>query len=981
MQVFKIRLIALLALLVWSLNAQVKTAKQTDQPGKTNLNYEYALNDPYNTRIYTLKNGLKVYLSVYKDAPRIQTMIAVKAGSKNDPSDATGLAHYLEHMLFKGSDKFGTKNYNKELVEIKKIEDLYEVYRKTKDEQERKKLYRKIDSISGVAARYAIPNEYDKAVTAIGAQGTNAYTSFDKTVYINDIPSNQIENWLKLEAERFRKPVLRLFHTELEAVYEEKNRGLDSDNDKAFEAMFEELFPTNKYGTQTTIGTIEHLKNPSLVEIKKFYDTWYIPNNMAIIMSGDFDPDKVIVQIEKHFGTMPTKQLAPYVPSKEQPIAERKYREIVGPDPESVNLSWRVDGLLSTDAEMMDLINALLVNYKAGIMDINLFQTQKVLEPFAWFYPMKDYGVFTIGASPKQGQRMEEVEKLLMEQIQVLRSGNFDDWLLEAVITDFKLNKTKELESNSARAAYMSEAFINEGRWQYMVDRLERMSKITKDDIVKFANERLKDNNYVAIYKRLGEDNNVVKVDKPEITPVEVDRENTSPFIQSIYNAKPEKIQPVFIDYEKDITRLALPSDLPVYYNKNNENQLFELYYKYEMGTVNNKTLPIAVQSIEFAGTKNMTSAQVKQELFKLGCSFNVFSSVEDTWVSLTGLSQNFEKAITLMEQVLRDPVIEEETLENLVDDVLKTREDHKLQKGIILNRALGNYARYGAVNPFTYGLSNEELQKLNVAAIKEGIKMLSNTEHAVLYYGPMNSDALIDVVGKVHKAPQGKYKPAPEAFQFTVRETGAEVFVVDFEMKQAEILMIHNAGAYNPELIPVIELFNNYFGNGMSGVVFQDLRESKALAYSVYSRLMLPNRPDKPMWSQSYIGSQVDKLSEAMTGMKDLLNNLPKSSASFAAAKENLLQEISSARINKAQILFNYLQAKRMNQSTDIRQLVYNKTNSFQFEDINKFHKEFMKDKKSTVLVVGKKDNLDFKVLEKYGTVKELSLKEIFGY
>jgi len=190
---------------------------------KTTLNYEYALNDPLNTRIYTLKNGMKVYLSVYKNAPRIQTYIAVKAGSKNDPANATGLAHYLEHMVFKGTDVYGTKDFKKENIEIKKIENLYETYRATKDDAKRKKIYHQIDSISGVAAKFAIANEYDKLLAGIGADGTNAFTSFDKTVYVNDIPSNQINNWLKIEAERFRKPVLRLFHTELEAVYEEKN--------------------------------------------------------------------------------------------------------------------------------------------------------------------------------------------------------------------------------------------------------------------------------------------------------------------------------------------------------------------------------------------------------------------------------------------------------------------------------------------------------------------------------------------------------------------------------------------------------------------------------------------------------------------------------------------------------------------------------------------------------------------------------------
>ncbi len=981
------KLISLIVSLLFVLNLSSQDKKSTvkktpvDAKVKTTLNYEYALNDPYNARVYTLKNGLKVYLSVYKNAPRIQTMVSVKAGSKNDPSEATGLAHYLEHMLFKGTDKFGTKNPTKELAEIKKIENLYEVYRVTKDEKERKKIYHQIDSISGIAAKYAIANEYDKMLAAIGAQGTNAYTSFDQTVYINDIPSNQVESWLKIEAERFRKPVLRLFHTELEAVYEEKNRALDSDNDKAFEALFAGLFPKNKYGTQTTIGTIEHLKNPSLKEINKFYNNWYVPNNMAIIMSGDFDPDKVIVQIEKQFGVIPSKPIVEYVPVQEEPITNRIYKEVLGPDPESVNMVWRFNGLSSKDTEIMELISALMINYKAGLMDINLNQAQKVLEPSCWYYPMKDYGVFFMGGSPKQNQKLEDVEEILFSQIELLQKGDFPDWLLNAVITDLKLNKTRELENNYSRAAAMSEAFVNDIKWQTQVDELERISKITKSDIVNFANKNFSKNNYVVVFKKMGEDKSTEKVDKPEITPVEVDRDNVSPFVNSIYNAKTEAIKPVFIDFERDIQKTTLKSSISVLYNKNKENKLFELYYKLNMGSTNDKLLPVAVKFIEFVGTKGMTPAQIKQELFKLGCTFNVFSDTEDTWISLTGLSDNFEEAVKLFEKVLANPIVDDEALANLKQDIKKSREDSKQKKEIILNWGLASYARFGADNPFTYVISNEDLDKLSGNEVVNSIKSILGYEHSVLYYGPMELETITTLLNQVHIAPKDGYKKTPEQHKFNYRELNNEVLVVDFDMKQAEIIMLSNGGEYNESLLPLITLYNAYFGDGMSGVVFQDLRESKALAYSVNSKFIVPNKPSKPFLNKSYIGSQVDKLPEAMKGMSDLLNTLPKSETSFSAAKENVIQEINSARINKSEILFNYLNAMQLNQKTDIRKEIYDKVSTYKFDDINRFQTEYIKDKKTTVLVIGKKENLDYKVLEKYGPVKELSLKEIFGY
>ncbi|MGZ3920340.1 MAG: M16 family metallopeptidase, partial [Bacteroidia bacterium] len=845
-------------------------SKPVSDAKKTSLNYEYALNDPLKTRIYTLKNGMKVYLSVYKDAPRVQTYIAVKAGSKNDPANATGLAHYLEHMVFKGNDVFGTKDYKKESVEIKKISDLYETYRLTKDDAQRKKIYHAIDSISGVAAKYAIANEYDKMLAGIGADGTNAFTSFDQTVYVNDIPSNQLDNWLTIESERFKKIVLRLFHTELEAVYEEKNRGLDNDNNKVYEALMAALWKNHTYGTQTTIGTIEHLKNPSMVEINNFYDKYYVPNNMAIIMSGDFDPDKVIVDIEKKFGGYKAKPVDSYTFQPEAPITSKVSIEVVGPDPANVNIGWRMAGMGTKDEEIATVITSILYNRTAGLLDLDLNQAQKVLNSNSLLYSLKDYSLFGLTGEPKEGQTLEEVEKLLMGEMEKIRKGDFPDWLISAVVTDLKLRKTKELEHNDTRANEMLDAFVNGLKWQDEVNRLERISKVTKQDIIDFANRNLKDNNCVVIYKRIGEDKTVQKVEKPAITPVEVDRDHSSPFVQQIMKTAPSEVQPKFIDYNKDIVKSPLKSGIPVISNKNTENKLFELYYKFDMGSNNDKILPIAVKYIPYLGTTDMTPSDIKQSFYKLGCSFEVFSDNENTWVSLSGLDDNFESALQLFEKVLANPVVDKDVLKSLVSDLIKERNDNKLQKRLILNQAMLNYARYGPVNPFSYKPTDEELNKISVDDIKNKIKGLTSYEHKVLYYGPKETIDLVSSLNIFHTVPE-KLLPVPPAYKFVEKQLDNTVYVVDYDMKQAEIVMLSNGGSYRASEVPITTLYNSYFGGGMSGVVFQDLRESKALAYSTYSRFVLPNKLSKQSYNMSYIGSQADKLADAMKGMSDL--------------------------------------------------------------------------------------------------------------
>jgi zinc protease len=288
--------------------------------------------DPYETKVYTLENGLKIYVSPNPKEPRISAQIAVRTGSKNDPSDCTGLAHYLEHMLFKGNSHFGSANWEKEKVYLKEISDLFELHKKTENQQKKDSIYHVIDSISYIASTYTIANEYDKMVKSLGAQGTNAYTWVDQTVYINDIPTPEFEKWLKIESTRFSELTLRLFHTELEAVYEEFNMGQDNDYRKVSETMDKLLFPNHPYGTQSTIGLGEHLKNPSMVKIHEYFDTYYVPNNMAICLAGDV-PENAVELIAQYFGGMKSKALPVYESKKADAIATITESKVVGPMP------------------------------------------------------------------------------------------------------------------------------------------------------------------------------------------------------------------------------------------------------------------------------------------------------------------------------------------------------------------------------------------------------------------------------------------------------------------------------------------------------------------------------------------------------------------------------------------------------------------------------------------------------------------------
>lgn len=946
-------------------------------PAKT-YKYESVPNDPLNARIYKLDNGLTVYMTVYKNAPRIQTHIATRAGSKNDPHDATGLAHYLEHMLFKGTDKFGTKDYAKEKVELDKIEALYEVYRKTTDEKKRKEMYHVIDSISGYASQFSIANEYDKLATGIGTKSSNAHTSFEETVYDGDIPSNQLENWASIESERFRKPVLRIFHTELEAVYEEKNRTLDDDNDKEWEELFLALFPNNTYGSQTTIGTIEHLKNPSLTEIKKYYDKYYVPNNMAICMSGDFDPDAAIRLIDEKFSVLKSKPVPAYEPYIEKTITQPIIKEVLGPQSENVLIGYRLGGANTPDADLMFMVSKILFNGKAGLFDLNLNQQQKVLNADAGVENMKDYSVHLLSGEPKAGQSLEEVKNLLLNEVENIKKGNFPDWLLPAIVNNLKLQETKIYESNRARATAFVTAFIQGTSWEKYTGKIDRLSKITKQQIIDFVKKNYT-TDYAVIYKRVGEDKNVQKVNKPIITPIQLNSGDRSEFVKNIVDKQVPPIQPVFLDYTKDIKKFTIKGNVQVLYTPNTENKTFAMYYIFDMGVNQNKQLKIAIDYLPYLGTKELTPAQVQEEFFKLGCSYGVNAGEEQTWISISGLTENIEKATQLFENLLANAEPNEDALKGLISDTQKSRADAKLNKNEIL-RALTMYGKYGNFSPFTNILSNKELESLSSTELISTINKLTSYEHRILYYGNNSPEELTVLLNKVHQTP-ATLKRVPELIRYAEKDPNTDVYLVNYDMKQAEIKFIAKDETYNKDLIPQIILFNQYFGGDMSSIVFQNMRESKALAYSVYAFYRNASKKTDPNYIDAYIGTQADKLSEAMSGMMDLINNLPKADNNFKSAKESILQNIRSERIIKSGILFNYETAKRLGLDYDIRKDIYAKVSTLTFDNIKTFEQTHLKEKRYTILVVGKKESLDMKTLEKYGKVTFLNLEEIFGY
>ena len=914
-----------------------------------------------------------------KDAPRVQTYIAVKAGSTYDPSETTGLAHYLEHMMFKGSDEIATVNWEEEKVLLETISDLYEQHKATDDPEEKKAIYRKIDSVSNVAAQFAAANEYDKMVSSIGASGTNAYTTHERTVYMNNVPSNELDKWMQLESERFSQLVLRLFHTELETVYEEFNMYQDYDWAKADETLLENLFPKHPYGQQTTIGKPEHLKNPSMVNIHNYHDTYYVPNNMAVCLSGDFDMEETIKMIDEHFGKLkPNDNLKENVLPKEDPITAPVIKEVLGPDEESLTFAYRFDGYNSTDRKYVTMIDYMLNNSKAGLIDLDLVQSQKVLSAGCNTTFLKDYGYHEFMGRPREGQTLEEVRDLILNEIEKIKKGEFEDWLPEAVVNNMKLSRMRSVESNS-RAHTFAVNFTNESTWKDYLEFLNDLSMITKEEIVKFAKEHYKDN-YVCVFKRTGKDENIVKVEKPEMTPVDINRELESEFFKNFKEIKTEEIQPVFVDFKKEISTKKL-GDIQYDYIKNKTNKLFSLYYVFDMGRDNMRELSLAFSYLKYLGTDKYTPEDIQKEFYKLGLNFGVSAEDNRSYVYFSGLEDNFEKGIELFEHLLANCKPDQAKYDDKVKDILKNRANNKLDKGSILWGGLYNYGKFGKFSPFTNKFTEEELINYDINKLTDLIHDVSSYKHKMFLYAQMDQDAAGKIIEKYHKVP-GTLKDYPQPVKFPELNIDQnQVYFVNYDMVQTNIVMLTKDVPFDMTLMPQAKIFNEYFGGGLSSIVFQEIRESKALAYSAFAAYSQPDKKDKSYYTYGFVGTQPDKMKIATDALLELMNDMPKAEKQFNAAKESIIKKYQTSRLIKSSAYWTYLSNMDMGIDYDVRENIYNSVQKSTLDDLGRFFDDHIKDKKYTFLVIGNKKDIDFNVLGKLGPVKELTLEEIFGY
>ncbi len=932
--------------------------------------------DPMAVHIFRLDNGLEVHLTENHQTPRFYAEIAVRAGSKNDPPETTGLAHYFEHLMFKGSPNLGTLDYEKEKVHLERIEALYEQHFKEQDPEKRKELYKQIDAEAQAAAQYAIPNELDRVYGEMGAADLNAHTWVEETVYQVSLPSNRLRQWAAMESDRFRYPVFRLFPTELEAVYEEKNTSLDNKQRLIFEAVCKLLFKKHPYGQWPTLGNVEDLKRPSIRNIRNFFDAWYVPGNMAIMISGDINVEETIQTIDEYFSALPAKKIPKQGHWKEKPLKGREFAEVNYEGEEFVLLAFRTVKSNHKDAEALELLDMILSNSTAGLIDLNLVQAQKVRQAGAQPMQFNDYGAEYLFAIPKKGQRLEEAEQLLLAQVDLLKKGEFEDWILPAILNEYKKNKKAVLESDEARAGMMTQAWLGYEPWGHALEKIARMERLTKKDVVRVAKKYFK-GNYVAGYRR-DKQHEVIHVEKPPITPVEIDPTRQSAFGAKILAMPAAPMEPVFVDPARDFKVVQDPNGVDLYYKANPVNDIFTFAISVDFGSHQDNTIGTAVQLLDKSGTERFSPEQLKKEWYKLGTDFGMGAGDNETTVTLRGLDANFDASLALLMEVLTKPKAEPATLEELKKIILAQRADAKKQAQSIAG-ALIQYNRYGQDSFFLRMLPDAAVSALRPDPLMQVIRSLLAYKHTISYTGSLSLETVQAALKKHHPIAAPLQDPPPYQYLKARQPAHSEIYLFDKEANQAMVRLEFGSVDYDESLTPAMQLYNEYFGGGMAGVVFQELRESRGLAYMAGANYVPGYRAKDQNLMLGVIQTQHDKAAEATRAFVDLMDNMPVSAERFAVARESVINQYRTGKIGFRELLGVVQNWKRHNLTPDPRAQRFQTLELSSLQTLVDFQAKQIAGKPKLISIVGQKSKMDLESLKKLGPIREIAVEDIF--
>ena len=935
-------------------------------------------------KAFKLKNGLSVYIWEDNTKSDVYGAVGVRTGAVNDPAEYTGLAHYLEHVMFKGTDKISTLDWATEEPIYKKIIAKYDEMADEADPIKKEAIGKEINELTIEAGKVSVSNEFSNLMESMGAKGLNAGTSYDYTIYYNSFPAFQINKWLEISSQRFINPVFRTFQSELETVYEEYNRGQDNPGRVQQQFLLSKAFEGHPY-SRSVLGLPEHLKNPRLSKLIEYYNTWYTPENMVLILVGNVNAQQISGRINAAFGRLPKKSTPERKQYSELDIKGRtQYNAKIGYYP-SVYLVYKGVPAGHPDEKALEIAMKLLSNgSNTGTLN-KLVIGGELTSGVALPMTFREQGRNVVNVIPlyDENQRRFEsnksAEKKALKAIQQIANGEFEEWAVAAIKNNMCRDYDLQMEFNENRANELMNAFINETDLSKVLNYKDEIMAITNEDIKRVAKQYLSDN-YLALYIEKGKNKEESKIKKPGYKPIEPPVGKQSLYATQFKNMPIGNVNEKFMDFS-DVQIKKLNDRSKMYYTKNPENNIFSLTLRYGVGEREFPKLGIAAELMNNAGIMGAYEPQqLKEELSKLNATCSVNADDDYLYITMRGYEETLPQVCQLLARQILMPKLDDKQLSRIKGSILGGRQQRKENVSLLAN-ALTQYIRHGEKSSYIDELTDKEVYELQISELTGDINRAANYEAEIFYCGTLPFENAYDILSKnLPLVANERPSQSPQDTPLAPVTENTIYFLPNSDAEQAQISFYLPMQKYEKKDDVLRDAFYQYFSGGFNGLVINEIREKRSMAYTAGAYIATPEVLGNQTYMIGNIGTQNDKANDAVDVFMGLINDMPKNAERIDNIKSYMRQEALSTHPDfryKARYLKMYQQ---MGYKGDPAEENLPKIDALTFDDIVKFYEENIKGKPYAIGIMGNPKDIDLKRLEKYGKVVKLNERKLFN-
>lgn len=930
---------------------------------------------------YRLENGLTVWLNEDHSQPKVFGAVVVKAGAKDCPD--TGIAHYFEHMMFKGTDRIGTLDYESEKVLLDSIAMKYDELAMTEDTAARARLQKEINELSIRSSEYVIPNEFNRLINRFGGSGLNAATSYDATIYFNTFSPQYMVQWAEINSERLINPVFRLFQSELETVYEEKNMYGDFIGGQVMDTLMARYFGPHPYA-YPIIGSTKNLKNPRLTEMHKFFEDYYVASNMALILSGDFDAQQVMPILEKAFSRIRSGNAPKQEKVMLPPFNGRETMKVKFPIPfiKAMGLGFRGVSANHEDQVALNIAVNLLNNANGtGYLD-KLMVEHKLMGALAINESMNEAGILAVAIMPKLLiQSYSSAEKMVWDEINRVKNGDFSDEMFNSLKLEQKRQYASSLENIDSRATVMMNLFSQGKSWNDYLNEVARIESITKEDVVRVA-QKYFSNNYLCVTKSTGKypkDN----LPKPAFSPV-VPRnaDASSSYAKQLEKIPEQQVAPRIIDFEKDVKTSKLTPLVTLYTTPNPLNDIFTLNISYGVGALEQPELMQLTNYLQLLGTESLSFEQFRSRLQSIGSTL-AFDVTSDAFVmKVTGFDNHIDETMELVGDFIRHAKADDKKLRQIVDDA-KVSEKAFFKSGDNVASALLEQVKYGDQSRYLRKLSLSQIKKLkgkDMLAIYDKVRSVQCDLH---YCGTLPVEKVIGTIRQhlpLERTTIASNSPYYRELKQYDRPT---VFFIDMpDMAQSIVYGYVKGDPVDDKASRhASRLFSVYFGGDMSSLMFQEIREFRSFAYRTSGRYQLPNHAHKGTAGSftAMLSTQSDKTLDALGVLDSLIREMPLKPERMEAVKQTLVNRINNDYPPFRNLSEKVASTRMEGFDRDPAEEFLRDIATMDMQDISRFYREQISGRPVVYVIAGNRKHIDMKKLAKYGTIIKVKKKDIY--